>query len=265
MDHQYTDEQAAAAQAVVTRTADPGSERGLLREFWDEVLVEAFPPEELGAPYWQDDSPAIRTILALGPGQQVLGGMVGETFPQSRVLLISWVAVRRGCRGLRVGSRLMEQAARDWYGQPGQQLVLAEVDDPRYRSGQEQDPVERLRFYDRFGVRALASPYFQPSVGPGFPHVYHLFLTSFDAGAPAVKPGAGPGGAVDGQVVRAFLVEYLAASAAWCGHPGVLGTDAEWLLSRYDGSDIPLVPLMDYERLPDSAPPGLATPAGDHG
>jgi GNAT superfamily N-acetyltransferase len=247
----------AAAAEVVTRTVDVTTGTPLLREFYDEVLCEAFRPDELAGPYWETDEEPPRTVLALSPGGQVLGGVVGEDFPASGVLLISWVAVRRGLRGRGVGQRLMSHVASEWYGEPGQRLVLGELEDPRHWPSEDQPPVARLRFYDRFGVRALTTPYFQPALGPGKSAVYHMFLAVFDPHSAAVRRDAHGPAAVDGGVVRAFLAEYLAGSAEWCGRPdGSLDADGQWLLSCYDGTDIPLVPLLDYERIADPAPPG---------
>ena len=243
----------------MTLVADPRADRALLAEFYSDIMVPAFRPDELGEqPYWQDESGTAQTLLALDEDRRVLGGVVGELFTRSGVLLISWVAVRRGLRGQGTGTRLMEAAAREWYGDPRYRLVLGELDDPRYWPSEEQDPVARLRFYDRLGVRALTTPYFQPALGPSLAPVHHMFLAEFHPGAPGVRPAsdAAPHGAVDGAAVRVFLEEYLEGSAEWCGHPGVLGEDAEWLLSYYDGSDIPLIPLLDYPRIKDPAPPG---------
>ncbi len=217
-------------------------------------MVPSFRPEELGEPWWiggaDDGDASARTLLAFDEDGTVVGGIVSEMFPESGVLLLSWLAVRKEARGQRVGTCLMERAAQEWYGASGCQLVLGEIDDPRHWPAGEQDPVQRLRFYDRFGVRALAKPYFQPSVGPQFRSVHHMFLASFDPDAQAIlSPGL-----VDGAVVRKFLEEYLLASAVLCGRDG-LDEEDQWLLGFYDGTDIPLVPLLEYQRLPDPHPP----------
>jgi GNAT superfamily N-acetyltransferase len=235
--------------------ADPLGHADLLRSFYDEILVEAFSPDELGEPWWELGSgTSARTLLAMGPSDDVLGGVVSELFPESRVLLISWLAVRSGLRGKGIGSLLMRSAADRWYGHPGQQLVVGEIDDPRHWPSEAQDPVLRLRFYDRVGALALARPYFQPAVGPGHAPVYHMFLASFDSTAPGVLPG----GLTDGVVVRRFITEYLKVSSEAGGISAPVDDDYKWLLSFYDGADIPLVPLLEYETFADPDPPSQA-------
>jgi GNAT superfamily N-acetyltransferase len=233
---------------IVLQVVVPSRDKDLLRVFYEEVMIPAFRPEELGGPFWDeaDDTPS-RTILALDEFGSPLGGIVGELFPSSGVLLIAWLAVRKDARGHGVGTRLMEAASHEWWGKPEHRLVLGELDDPRYWPSDNQDPVDRLRFYDRFGIMALDRPYFQPSVGAGFGIVPHMFLATFNPTAPAIRDGD----RVDGQVVRRFLQEYLEGSSVLSGGDGTIDEAGEWLLSFYDGSDIPLVPLLEYERIAD--------------
>jgi GNAT superfamily N-acetyltransferase len=244
------------SRQVVLREVQPVSDGALMQAFYDEIMVEAFTPDELGKPYWdpEKDDPSIRTILALGPSEEILGGIVGEWFTKSEVLLIAWVAVRRDCRGQAIGTRLMGRAAADWYRLPGTRLVVGELDDPRHWPSKDQDPVARLRFYERFGVQALDVPYFQPSIGIGHKHVYHMLLASFDPQATAIDEG----GVVGGALLRQFIEEYLVGSSHLSGREGVLDSDSEWLLSCYDRTVIPLVPLLDYERIESPHPPGSA-------
>lgn len=251
---------AGMLQSVVTRAIQTTREGALLQAFYEEIMVEAFRPDELGGPYWDPgkDDPTVRTILALGPDETVLGGVVGEWFPRSEVLLIAWVAVRAGLRGQGIGSMLMQRAAEEWYGLPGTSLVVGELDDPRHWPSEDQDPVARLRFYDRFGVKAMPTPYFQPAIGSEYNPVYRMFLASFDPRASAIAPD----GSVDGAVVREFIHEYLVGTSHLCGRGGDLDEDGEWLLSFYDGRPIPLLPLLEYERIETPEPPGTAPPDG---
>jgi hypothetical protein len=222
------------SRQVVLREVQPVSDGALMQAFYDEIMVEAFTPDELGKPYWdpEKDDPSIRTILALGPSEEILGGIVGEWFTKSEVLLIAAV----------------------WYRLPGTRLVVGELDDPRHWPSEDQDPVARLRFYERFGVQALDVPYFQPSIGIGHKHVYHMLLASFDPQATAIDEG----GVVGGALLRQFIEEYLVGSSHLSGREGVLDSDSEWLLSCYDRTVIPLVPLLDYERIESPHPPGSA-------
>jgi GNAT superfamily N-acetyltransferase len=224
----------------------------LLQSLYDEVLVKSFSRNDLGAPWWKVDTDTLtQSLLALDSSGDVIGGAVSELFPHSRVRLLYWLAIRPELRGQGIGTLLMNHVAQSWYGQPGQKMVVGEIDDPRYWSGDSQDPLLRLKFYHRLGVRALDRPYFVPAVGPGYVSAYHVFLVSFDATAPAILPN----GRVDGIVVRTFINEYLKFAAKF-STGNQFDQESEWLLSFYDGSAIPLVPLLEYESLPDLAPPG---------
>ena len=126
---------------------EPTTHPGLLQLFYDEVLGEAFGPNELGAPWWGVNvGTSAETMLALGSSDDVLGGIVSILFPRSCVRILSWLAVRSEFRGQGVGTLLMTHAAKSWYGQPGQQMVVGEIDDPRHWSGGAQDPILRLKF-----------------------------------------------------------------------------------------------------------------------
>lgn len=237
-----------------------GSDNALLLRLYEEVFLGSFPEDELGPPWWspsnETDTTTIDTrtwtLVALGDNDKVLGGLVTEWFPLSEVLLLSYLAISKDHRGQGVGSRLLQTAADQHYGHPGYQLVLGELEDPRHWSTTDQDPLARLQFYAPFGVFVLAVPYFQPPVAQGRPPAYHMLLASFDPAAPGILPGP----VADGTRVRRFIEEYLQGTSMATNATEATVPDAAWLLSYYDGQDIPLIPLLDYRAVPDPDPPG---------
>jgi hypothetical protein len=111
-----------------------------------------------------------------------------------------------GGRGTGVGATLL-QAARDaWMAELNPRLIVLEVEDPRASTGSEAfgDPVARVRFYERHGVRALPLPYVMPALSPGSKRVQRLMLMVL--GGADVAPGAV---AVDGRSVASFIAEYF--------------------------------------------------------
>ncbi|MCL4313890.1 MAG: GNAT family N-acetyltransferase, partial [Actinobacteria bacterium] len=237
-----------------------GSDNALLLRLYEEVFLGSFPEDELGPPWWDPSSEMDTTtidtrtwtLVALDDADEVLGGLVTEWFPASEVLLLSYLAVSKDHRGQGVGSYLLKTATERHYGHPGYQLVLGELEDPRHWSAAGQDPLARLQFYKPFGVLVLTIPYFQPPVAPGRPPAYHMLLASFDPVAPGILPGP----VADGMRVRKFIEEYLHETSMATSATEVMVPDATWLLSYYDGQDIPLIPLLDYRAVPDPDPPG---------
>ncbi len=223
----------------------------LVRRLYPEVLAKSFSAEELGEPWEGDHAPSGLLMVAWDEVTgSVLGCAVGETYARSRTLLIAYLAVRPGMRGEGVGSALMQAVRERWFD--ANTLAFAEIDDPRHHEAHDGygDPWARLRFYERFGVKALAAPYFQPSVGPGFPREYHVMLCR----VPCLR-GSSPEAGVSGARVRAFVREYFTA----CEGPGSLkDAQVRWLLDAYSG-EIKLIPLTELPRIPDSEPPPAGT------
>lgn len=206
----------------------------LTRRFYDEILRPSFPPAELIGPFREYDGPF---LLALEEGD-VVAGALGEWYPESQTLLLSYLAVHPNRRGAGIGTLLMEAIAERWYPAYPSRLALAELEDPDHHDSPIQDARLRLRFYARFGVEALAVPYFQPALRPSSGRVRHLLLSVLAAGPDAlVRPGT-----VDGAAVRAFLTEYVEA----CEGAADPDRDPELraLLDACRG-EVALVPLVD--------------------
>jgi len=226
----------------------------LLSRFYSDVMEESFAPAELvsldslRAGINAGGDAAVLTVLALGPGQEVLGGMVGERYPGSGVLLLAYIAVRPEGRGRGVGTRLLAHADESWYSKLRPNLALGEVEHPDFHPASSfGDPAARLRLYERVGAKLLGVPYFQPEVRQGAGRVYDMLLLAFHV-EPSVRNVGAEGATVDGTVVRDFLDEYFAL----CEDPAVVTDDREYLRlrSQVDPAGVPLLPLRRYRDVP---------------
>lgn len=227
----------------------------LVRSLHREVLAPSFPPAELVDVDELLDDHASGRLRSLGVVEdgRVVAGIVGEWFPDARVLLVLYLAIAPGRRGGGVGGRLVAAALTAWRDLDPL-LVLGEVEHPAHHAGSEAhgDPVARLRFYGRLGARVLALPYFQPGDGPGGERVPALLLVSFPLG-----PGTPDD--VPAAPLRAFLAENLRASE------GTLSDDAATrrLLDAASGDRVALVDPADPATLA-TVPVGLLAPDEAH-
>ncbi|MBO0821395.1 MAG: hypothetical protein J2P26_11175 [Nocardiopsaceae bacterium] len=194
--------------ALTVAELDPGRDSAVA-EFYDRVLVPHFRDDELVSREEFSSSLKAGSTMALVARTSdgaIAGGAVGDLFPRSRVLLLSYLAVPAEGRGMGTGGLLIQAVTEVWGGRAGPALFVMEVEDPRYfgRDDALGDPEARVRFYERQGARALPLPFFQPAFGPGGQRVPHLLLMVF---------GSPPGTTrVDGEIVRLFLTEYLEGS-----------------------------------------------------
>jgi GNAT superfamily N-acetyltransferase len=210
--------------------------------FYREVLVPAFPPEEL------EDIDVVRAaqngpgasvpgVVALRDGEPV-GGALGEYYPGAKIALLGYLAVRDDLRGTGLGTALLDRALPAWRRAFAPTAILAEVEDPRVRqAGPHGDPVARLRFYDRAGAKLLPIRYTQPSVGPGLPRVPGMFLICLD---PALQ-------SIPSDAVLAFLDEYMESMGSSTDEPDYLEMRRA-IESRPD--EIPLWPLSRVAEMP---------------
>ena len=227
---------------------------GLLEQLYEEVLVAAFPRDELDEPWWtpQGSSRApTLTIVALDRDDRVIGGVVGEWYEEERTLLIAYLAVRRNARRAGVGTKLMTAAATTWYPRLRPLLVLGELRDPRHHSTDDEYAEARVGFYDRLGAKALAVPYFQPRLRPTGQRVYHMLLSAFYIAPEASdQPDT-----VDARLVLAFLDRYIIeceGEVARANDPAV-----RWLRRLVVNEPlIRILALRRYREVPDPQPPG---------
>lgn len=119
----------ASAETVVD-LVDLG-EAAFVRRVYDEIMVPAFPPNEL------DDRTTFCDHLLSGAGSGVvalaltdaertpLGVIVGFEYPEHHVLLIGYLAVGERLRGSGRGSTLLGSARDRWFDEDWCHLVLA--------------------------------------------------------------------------------------------------------------------------------------------
>lgn len=201
----------AGQQITIVDARDDGLR--LVPEFYRKVIAVSFPPDELES---EEDliaglrSGRSRVLIARDCDGAIVGGAVGDYFPRSDVMLLAYLAVQAGGRGLGVGAAVLHAAKQAWMAELNPRLIVLEVEDPREFTGSEAfgDPAARVRFYERHGVRALPLPYMQPALSPGTARVPGLMLMV--AGGAAV-PAAGPAGGatIPGRHVAGFLTEYF--------------------------------------------------------
>jgi GNAT superfamily N-acetyltransferase len=199
----------SAGQPVITiEELDPADAREVAA-FYRLVLAPHFPADELETS--ENIAEALKSggtaaLVARTAQRAIVGGAVGDLFPRSGVLLLSYLAVVPEGRGTGTGGLLMKAVTDVWGRKFDPRLFVMEVEDPRYFQVDPAlgDPEARVRFYERLGARALPVPYFQPALGPAGRRVEHLMLMVF-GGADA------PSGAerVGGRRIEDFLTEYL--------------------------------------------------------
>ncbi|MFC4030593.1 N-acetyltransferase [Streptomyces polygonati] len=219
----------------------------LLDAVYDDLLVTAFPPDEL---ITRDE---LRSGLA---GGGMLGSLVvahdrpvgvalGEFSADSGVLLLAYMSVRGDARSGGIGGLLMESAVRgSWQERLHPLITLAEIEHPAAHAADARrgDPSARLRFYARQGARALDTPYFQPALRPGAARVPGMLL-----GVLATAPSLAGATAIPSEPVRLFLTDYFV------GTEGKVPDDAAARL-LFEAVDRPggiaLLPMDDPALLP---------------
>lgn len=177
------------------------------RTLYREILAPTFPPEELVAEEDFLSAMADGSLLAhleTDADGRVVALAIAERFP-GEVLLLSWLAVHPQARAGGLGSRVLARALEGWQADVAPRMMLGEVEHPLSTPAHPDhgDPASRLRFYQRFGVRALPVAHVQPALRPGCAPVDKLMLCVFrDAGLP-------PADEVETAPVRDFLTAYL--------------------------------------------------------
>jgi len=205
-------EPAPPAPSVVDVAGRPDA-TALLNRLYEEILVPSFRREELEPlemMAWSIEQTQRNTDVAAACDEsgEILGAMIGDWDPASRVYLLSYLAARPGLRSRGVGTVLMEYLP-VWSRARGALVTLAEVDDPRCHSaeGLIGDPTARLSFYGRFDARVLDLPYFQPRLGPDGRRAHGMLLLAFDVDSDGLVGGAIP--ALRGDVIGTWLQGYF--------------------------------------------------------
>jgi GNAT superfamily N-acetyltransferase len=199
----------SAGQPVITIEELDADDAREVAAFYRLVLAPHFRADELETSENIAEglkSGGTAALVARTPQRTIVGGAVGDLFPRSGVLLLSYIAVVPEGRGTGTGGLLMKAVTDVWGRKFSPRLFVMEVEDPRYYQVDAAlgDPEARVRFYERLGARELPIPYFQPALGPAGHRVGHLMLMVF--GGADAPPGTEQ---VDGRRIEDFLVEYL--------------------------------------------------------
>jgi hypothetical protein len=193
---------------IIVDELDPDDADGVA-DFYQRILLPHFRADELDSREVFEaglKSGRTKALVARLPDGTIAGGALGDLFPRSRVLLLSYIAVPAAGRGIGTGSVLIK-AVTDVLGAAWRPpLMVMEVEDPRHYGSDPSlgDPEARVRFYERLGARTLPVPFFQPVLGADGERVRHLLLMVF--GGTDAPPGTRQ---VDGEIVESFLTEYL--------------------------------------------------------
>jgi hypothetical protein len=201
-----------ATRPVINIEELDATEADDVADFYHLILASNFPDDELetseGFVAGLNSGGTLALVARTGEGV-IAGGAVGDLFPRSNVLLLSYLAVPAAGRASGTGGLLMRAVTEVWGSRLNPSLFIMEVEDPRYHHSDANfgDPEARVRFYERLGARTLPVPYFQPALGsrgPSARRVPHLMLMVF--GGTQMPQGTQE---VDGRIVEFFLTEYL--------------------------------------------------------
>ncbi|MES4904504.1 MULTISPECIES: GNAT family N-acetyltransferase [unclassified Streptomyces] len=191
-------------------------DKGLARDFYDNVLLPSFtrdeliPREELEEALTPMQGMEASILLALDGSQNVVGGVAAEWYRRSRVLLVSYLAVRPSCRGSGIGSRL-GKVVPEWVRERSPLLTVGEVEPPNRIdiATDHGDPIARLRLFSRWQGNVLRMPFLQPRLAPDRQRV-PLLLVAFYLN-PAASRREGNDVLFSSAVLASFLDEYFAA------------------------------------------------------
>ena len=127
----------------------PGS-GPVIEDFYHQILESSFPAavlidlDEVQDIAARDDA---SIWLAEDEDGTILGGAVAEWDESTRVVLLSYLAVRPGARGSGIGGPLYLKALDSWRQRFKPCLILAEIEDPAINSSGDDygDPTARLQ------------------------------------------------------------------------------------------------------------------------
>jgi GNAT superfamily N-acetyltransferase len=183
---------------------------GLFTAVYRGLFAPSFPPEELEAEdvlaaALRDGSANLFAVVD-DAGQPVAAAF-GDWSADSRVQLLTYLAVGPAARGGGIGGRLLREAVAAWAVRRDPCLVVAEIEDPDAPADEAHgDPRRRLAFYEAAGAQVLEAPYFQPGIGGPAHRVRGMLLLVLHA-APQLMHGE----RIDGEALRTFMEDYLEA------------------------------------------------------
>lgn len=187
---------------------------GLLERVYREVLVPAFPANEL------ESEASVAETLEVGTGSLFVavdetgrptGAAFGRWSEASRIQMLTYLAVDPGTRGHGLGGRLLREAVEAWTRRHRPCAVVAEIESPEARAVHEAygDPRRRLQFYEQAGARVLDLPYFQPGIGGPEHRVQGMLLLVLHADPPFTPESPDR---LYGRPLHAFMDAYLVSS-----------------------------------------------------
>ncbi|MEU5820617.1 GNAT family N-acetyltransferase [Streptomyces sp. NPDC047803] len=227
------------------RVIDVGSDDPLLDVVYDELLVPNFPAHELVTPaaLRAGLKSGLQWVSAVVRDGRPDGAAVAEWSPDSGVLLLSYLAVRRDLRSGGIGGALLSEVLTGWQQRVHPLLTLAEIEHPAAHSPDDDkgDQSARLRFYARHGARVLDVPYFQPALRPGAARVPGLVLALL-----TTAPELADADVVPSEPVRAYMTQYFEESEG--GVPD--DPAATELFAAMVPGGIRLLPMEDVAALP---------------
>ncbi len=218
----------------------------MVDRIYTDILRPSFPPDEL-APLATLRAGVTAGVVTMIAAVDTFGAphgvAVGEWSSSARVVTLNYLATAPNERSQGIGGRLLSAAISAWQRRYRPCVLLAEVERPdRHRaSAQHGDPVARLRFYQRYGARALDVPHFQPMLSPETDRAYGMLLIVLHADAEFRADAE----RLHGEPVHRFLSEYLSAHEPGMNDPAGLAL----LNSARRSEGILLVDLDDYRRI----------------
>jgi GNAT superfamily N-acetyltransferase len=241
-------------EGVTVRELHRDFDPELLARLYRELLEPEFSPaeleaiESLGSRLQGNGSPDSLVAAAVGPDGELLGALVADYDRDCRVLLLSYLAVKRDLRGRGIGSFLLRDVASTWYESEQVLLAVGEVHDPRHWSGRgDSAAVDRLRLYDRLGALALGVPFVQPALHRDAERVPGFLLLAFHVD-PSIHLRDGGVEGIPSRLVARFVRGYYEDAEG-----SVPTSDAEFdsLLALIEQDElVDLLELSNYERIP---------------
>ncbi|MFZ2527989.1 MAG: hypothetical protein WAX14_10090 [Rhodococcus sp. (in: high G+C Gram-positive bacteria)] len=218
-----------------------------VEEFYDAVLAPSFVESELiprAELLAELSDPRGETVasLALDDAGEIVGGAVGQWFPQCRVMLTAYLATRPGRRGWGIGGAILRAVVEDWRRRVDPLLIVGEVEDPRHHTDIGfGDPERRLKFYAAAGAKIVPVPYFQPAIHTDSGRVPHLFLMTFAVSGECRRGEH----RIDAAPIRAFLLANLV------GNEGRVDPDDPATAALLDAASTPTIELVDPQHYPN--------------
>lgn len=194
--------------------------RALLVEFYDNVYRPAFPePNETegpdtwlrymtGAPV--PKKPDVYVLLACGPADNILGGLIFEFYRTSGCWLATYLCVREANRCQGIARELVRRAhqAMSSAQRTPDVVLFAETEIPRrVPAGTDRDAaIVRLQTLGKLGFRHIPINYWQPALAEGKQAIDTLFLLNYVG-----DQSTGETASCQSDRVAAFLAEFYVA------------------------------------------------------